>query len=78
MAKKFPDQQMLFASWQRPRDIRNLSEILVSMLLLNLQESISNTRQSCILMKFGVYRYSEAPPICYGAQRLGHWNAECR
>ncbi|KAF9467935.1 P-loop containing nucleoside triphosphate hydrolase protein [Collybia nuda] len=29
MAKKFPDQQMLFASWQRPRDIRNLSEILV-------------------------------------------------
>lgn len=78
MAKKFSDQQMLFASWQRPRDIRNLSEILVSMLLLNLQESISNARQSCILMKLGLYRYSEAPPACYGAQRLGHWNAECR
>ncbi|CAA7269952.1 unnamed protein product [Cyclocybe aegerita] len=30
MAKKFPHQQMLFASWQRPRDIRNLSEILVN------------------------------------------------
>ncbi|KAF5379070.1 hypothetical protein D9615_005948 [Tricholomella constricta] len=30
MAKKFPDQQMLFASWQRPRDIRNLSELLVN------------------------------------------------
>ncbi|RDB27948.1 Mitochondrial GTPase 1 [Hypsizygus marmoreus] len=30
MAKKFPDQQVLFASWQRPRDIRNLSEILVN------------------------------------------------
>lgn len=41
MAKKFPDQQVLFASWQRPRDIRNLSEILVSMLLLTLQEGTS-------------------------------------
>ncbi|KAF8155678.1 P-loop containing nucleoside triphosphate hydrolase protein [Crassisporium funariophilum] len=30
MAKKFPHQQLLFASWQRPRDIRNLSEILVN------------------------------------------------
>ncbi|KAJ3490815.1 hypothetical protein NLJ89_g11402 [Agrocybe chaxingu] len=31
IAKKFPHQQMLFASWQRPRDIRNLSEILVNL-----------------------------------------------
>ncbi|KAG5652085.1 hypothetical protein H0H81_006348 [Sphagnurus paluster] len=30
MANKFPDQRVLFASWQRPRDIRNLSEILVN------------------------------------------------
>ncbi|KIK06449.1 hypothetical protein K443DRAFT_674428 [Laccaria amethystina LaAM-08-1] len=30
MAKKFPHQRLLFASWQRPRDIRNLSEILVN------------------------------------------------
>ncbi|KAF8069003.1 P-loop containing nucleoside triphosphate hydrolase protein [Lyophyllum atratum] len=30
MAKKFPDQQVLFASWQRPRDIRNLSDLLVN------------------------------------------------
>ncbi|KAG6918361.1 hypothetical protein DXG01_015010 [Tephrocybe rancida] len=30
MAKKFPDQQVMFASWQRPRDIRNLSELLVN------------------------------------------------
>ncbi|KAG6902183.1 hypothetical protein C0995_003279 [Termitomyces sp. Mi166 len=30
MAKKFPDQQVIFASWQRPRDIRNLSELLVN------------------------------------------------
>jgi ribosome biogenesis GTPase A len=29
MASKFPEQQVLFASWQRPRDIRNLSEMLV-------------------------------------------------
>ncbi|GLB42259.1 putative 50S ribosome-binding GTPase [Lyophyllum shimeji] len=28
MAKKFPDQQVLFSSWQRPRDIRNLSDLL--------------------------------------------------
>ena len=34
MANKFPHQRLLFASWQRPRDIRNLSEILVSMLYL--------------------------------------------
>lgn len=33
MAKKFPGQSMLFASWQKPRDIRNLSAMLVSMLL---------------------------------------------
>jgi mitochondrial GTPase 1 len=33
MAKKFPGQEMLFASWQRPRDIRDLSATLVSMLL---------------------------------------------
>jgi ribosome biogenesis GTPase A len=32
MAKKFPDQRMFFASWQRPRDIRDLSALLVSML----------------------------------------------
>lgn len=32
MAKKFPEQRVLFASWQRPRDIRNLSDVLVSML----------------------------------------------
>ncbi|KAF8888631.1 P-loop containing nucleoside triphosphate hydrolase protein [Infundibulicybe gibba] len=30
MESKFPDQRVLFASWQRPRDIRNLSELLVS------------------------------------------------
>ncbi|KAF9051599.1 P-loop containing nucleoside triphosphate hydrolase protein [Panaeolus papilionaceus] len=29
MANKFPDQRVVFASWQRPRDIRNLTEILV-------------------------------------------------
>ncbi|KAF5368683.1 hypothetical protein D9757_010220 [Collybiopsis confluens] len=29
MAKKCPDQQVLFASWQRPRDIRDLSHTLV-------------------------------------------------
>jgi len=28
MIKKFPHQQLIFASWRRPRDIRNLSEIL--------------------------------------------------
>ncbi|KAJ7717221.1 P-loop containing nucleoside triphosphate hydrolase protein [Mycena metata] len=30
MSTRFPDQQFLFASWQRPRDIRNLSEMLVN------------------------------------------------
>ncbi|KAG6820293.1 hypothetical protein H0H93_002731 [Arthromyces matolae] len=30
MAKKFPEQQVMFASWQRPRDIRTLSELLVN------------------------------------------------
>lgn len=30
MSSRFPDQQFLFASWQRPRDIRDLSEMLVS------------------------------------------------
>ncbi|KAF8882509.1 P-loop containing nucleoside triphosphate hydrolase protein [Gymnopilus junonius] len=30
MAKKYPHQQLFFASWQRPRDIRDLSEILVN------------------------------------------------
>ncbi|KAJ6627799.1 P-loop containing nucleoside triphosphate hydrolase protein [Mycena sp. CBHHK59/15] len=29
-ASRFPDQQVLFASWQRPRDIRHLSETLVN------------------------------------------------
>lgn len=31
MASKYPHQQLFFASWQRPRDIRSLNEILVSM-----------------------------------------------
>ncbi|PFH49878.1 hypothetical protein AMATHDRAFT_146599 [Amanita thiersii Skay4041] len=30
MASKFPDQRLLFASWHRSRDIRNLSELLVN------------------------------------------------
>ncbi|KAJ7359266.1 P-loop containing nucleoside triphosphate hydrolase protein [Mycena albidolilacea] len=30
MSTRFPDQQFLFTSWQRPRDIKNLSEILVN------------------------------------------------
>ncbi|KAF8814701.1 P-loop containing nucleoside triphosphate hydrolase protein [Phlegmacium glaucopus] len=30
MSNKFPHQQLIFASWHRPRDIRNLSEILVN------------------------------------------------
>ncbi|TFK41583.1 P-loop containing nucleoside triphosphate hydrolase protein [Crucibulum laeve] len=30
MAKKFPHQRLLFASWQRPKDIRTLSDLLVS------------------------------------------------
>ncbi|KAJ6470072.1 P-loop containing nucleoside triphosphate hydrolase protein [Mycena vitilis] len=30
MSSRFPDQQFLFASWQRPRDIRDLSEMLVN------------------------------------------------
>ncbi|KAJ7185590.1 P-loop containing nucleoside triphosphate hydrolase protein [Mycena filopes] len=30
ISNRFPDQQFLFASWQRPRDIRNLSEMLVN------------------------------------------------
>ncbi|KIK52847.1 hypothetical protein GYMLUDRAFT_49693 [Collybiopsis luxurians FD-317 M1] len=29
MARKCPEQQVIFASWQRPRDIRNLSKTLV-------------------------------------------------
>ncbi|KAJ7100248.1 P-loop containing nucleoside triphosphate hydrolase protein [Mycena belliarum] len=30
MSSRFPDQQTLFASWQRPRDIRDLSDMLVN------------------------------------------------
>ncbi|KAK2462383.1 hypothetical protein APHAL10511_005689 [Amanita phalloides] len=30
MANKFPEQRVLFASWHRPRDIRSLSDLLVS------------------------------------------------
>ncbi|KAJ6494945.1 P-loop containing nucleoside triphosphate hydrolase protein [Mycena vulgaris] len=30
MSSRFPDQQVLFASWHRPRDIRDLSEMLVN------------------------------------------------
>ncbi|KAH9478534.1 Mitochondrial GTPase 1 [Psilocybe cubensis] len=30
MAAKYPHQQLFFASWQRPRDIRTLNEILVN------------------------------------------------
>ncbi|KAJ7266975.1 P-loop containing nucleoside triphosphate hydrolase protein [Mycena haematopus] len=30
MSTRFPDQQFFFASWQRPRDIKSLSEILVN------------------------------------------------
>ncbi|KAF8345276.1 hypothetical protein F5887DRAFT_1061847 [Amanita rubescens] len=30
MATKFPEQRVLFASWHQPRDIRNLSELLVN------------------------------------------------
>ncbi|KAJ7634817.1 P-loop containing nucleoside triphosphate hydrolase protein [Roridomyces roridus] len=30
MSSRFPDQQFMFASWQRPRDIRTLSELLVN------------------------------------------------
>ncbi|ESK87784.1 mitochondrial gtpase [Moniliophthora roreri MCA 2997] len=30
MAKKFPDQQFIFASWHKPRDIRDLSRRLVN------------------------------------------------
>lgn len=33
MATKFPEQRVVFASWHRPRDIRDLSEMLVSKLL---------------------------------------------
>lgn len=29
MAAKFPEQRVVFASWHRPRDIRDLSEMLV-------------------------------------------------
>jgi hypothetical protein len=36
MAKKFPYQRLLFASWHRPRDIRFLSEILVRKLMIPL------------------------------------------
>ncbi|KAJ6488008.1 P-loop containing nucleoside triphosphate hydrolase protein [Mycena sanguinolenta] len=30
MSTRFPDQQFFFASWQRPRDIKSLSEMLVN------------------------------------------------
>ncbi|KAK7039493.1 mitochondrial GTPase 1 [Favolaschia claudopus] len=30
MSKRFPDQQFFFASWQRPRDIKTLNEMLVN------------------------------------------------
>ena len=36
MEQKFPYQRVLFTSWHRPRDIRNLSEILVSRLMFLL------------------------------------------
>jgi ribosome biogenesis GTPase A len=36
MLRKFPEQRLFFASWHRPRDIRTLSEMLVSMLLFFL------------------------------------------
>jgi hypothetical protein len=30
MTAKFPDQSFFFASWHRPRDIRSLSDLLIS------------------------------------------------
>ena len=30
MTAKFPDQTFFFASWHRPRDIRSLSDLLIS------------------------------------------------
>jgi mitochondrial GTPase 1 len=33
MANKFPDQNVFFASWNKPKDIRVLSDLLVSMSL---------------------------------------------
>ncbi|KAL0576402.1 Mitochondrial GTPase 1 [Marasmius crinis-equi] len=35
MARKFPSQEVIFASWHKPRDIRDLSDRLVSMYLLH-------------------------------------------
>jgi ribosome biogenesis GTPase A len=42
MKTKFPDQRVIFASWNRPRDIRALNELLVSMLFFFLPFSGCN------------------------------------
>ena len=49
MAKKFPHQRLLFASWHRPRDIRNLSEILVSRL------KVPSLLRLCMLIRILFY-----------------------
>ncbi|KAF8138085.1 P-loop containing nucleoside triphosphate hydrolase protein [Mycena galopus ATCC 62051] len=36
MSTRFPDQQFFFASWQRPKDIKHLSEMLLNVLVIGM------------------------------------------
>lgn len=71
MAKKFPHQQVFFASWSKPKDVKNLSDLLVSTSrLINLWHVFSQAHLSVI-------RRSKEKSICFRNERSRHWHAKC-
>ena len=64
MATKFPEQRVVFASWHRPRDIRDLSEMLVSM---SLSIPAHASVPSCTGFDINLVRHGKTVSTCHGA-----------
>ena len=70
MATKFPDQNVFFASWNKSKDIKTLSDLLVSM------SSSSHVSYPQGTNTIFTLRPSKEKSICHGHERSRHWHAQ--
>lgn len=74
MAARFPDQVVHFASCNKSRDIKTLSELVVSMLPFHVHLALY-TQRTFYVQQNTVYRHSQDQPTCNRNERACPWHA---
>jgi mitochondrial GTPase 1 len=72
MAAKFPEQRTIFVSWNRPKDLKAISGLLVSM------SACSSTQSWASVYVSGTNRHRSGAPTYTRVKCTCRWHAKCR